>query len=54
MKNLKLLPNQLLTDLEDGVFKFIDEEFKNTNNKSNNDNKEDDDRQNKKSLLHIY
>ena len=42
MRNLKLLPNQLLTDLEDGVFKFIDEEFDKTDNKnSNNDNKDD-------------
>ena len=51
---MKLLPNQLLTDLEDGVFKFIDEEFKNINIKSNNDNKDDDGGQNKKIYSHIY
>lgn len=49
MKNLKLLPNQLLTDLEDGVFKFIDEEFDKTNN--NNGNKDDESGENKNNSL---
>ena len=52
MKNLKLLPTQLLADLEDGVFKFIDEEFEKTNNiKSNNDNKDDEGGENKNKSL---
>lgn len=52
MKNIKLLPNQLLTDLEDGVFKFIDEEFdKTNNNKSKNDNKDDEGGENKNDSL---
>ena len=32
LKNLKFIPNQIINDLEDDVFKFIDEEFDNINN----------------------
>lgn len=32
LKSLKSMPNKLMNELEDGVFKFIDEEFDNLNN----------------------
>ena len=38
LKNIKLIPNKLINDLEDGVFKFIDEEFDKKNNESSNNN----------------
>ena len=45
LKNLKFIPNQIINDLEDDVFKFIDEEFDNINNTTeyskNNIKKED-------------
>ena len=37
INNIKLIPNQLVNDLEDGVFKFIDEEFDNIYNKEEAD-----------------
>ena len=36
LKNLKFIPNQIINDLEDDVFKFIDEEFDNINNTTEN------------------
>ena len=36
LKNLKFIPNQIINDLEDDVFKFIDEEFDDNNNITDN------------------
>ena len=45
IKKIKSIPNQIMNDLEDGVFKFIDEEFDNINikNDSNKKNKKKED-----------
>ena len=57
LKSIKLLPNQLINDLEDGVFKFIDEEFDKKNDedsikniKNEEMNKNIQDEVNKKAL----
>ena len=36
LNNIKSIPNQIMNDLEDGVFKFIDEEFDKSNNEDLN------------------
>jgi hypothetical protein len=38
IKHIKSIPNQIMNDLEDGVFKFIDEEFDNINLSKDKDN----------------
>lgn len=54
LKNIKLIPKQLINDLEEGVFKFIDEEFdKKNDEKIDNNNKAENNKINSKKEANI-